>query len=71
MSVSRENDPVDPIDPAAWPAWTDDWRWVPTEPADAPETSEVSDQVEDWGDIPPRRQVSPIELSMLAAHGCI
>jgi hypothetical protein len=19
-------------DPAGWPAWTDDWRWVPTEP---------------------------------------
>jgi hypothetical protein len=55
-----------PITPpaASWPAWTDQDRWVPTPEAhDAP----ASDQVED----DPRRQVSPIELAQLAAHGTI
>ncbi|HWD08135.1 MAG TPA: hypothetical protein VHA57_03465, partial [Actinomycetota bacterium] len=24
----------DPNDPADWPAWTDNWYWEPTDPAD-------------------------------------
>jgi hypothetical protein len=60
-----------PITPpaASWPAWTDATRWVPTEPADdAPAVAEES--AEEW-DFPPRRQVSPAEISQLAAHGCV
>jgi hypothetical protein len=54
---------------ASWPEWTDATRWVPTEPGDdAPAVAD--DQAEEW-DSPPRRQVSPIELAMLAAHGCV
>jgi hypothetical protein len=42
---------------------------VPTEPAeDAPAVAE--EPAEEW-DFPPRRQVSPIELAMLATHGAI
>jgi hypothetical protein len=50
---------------ASWPSWTDATRWVPTEPAeDVPAVAE--EPVEEW-DFPPRRQVSPIELSMMSA----
>jgi hypothetical protein len=57
-----------------WPATPaiDGERWTITEPDDAPPPAERGDdQPEDWGDIPPRRQVSPIELAQLAAHGCV
>ena len=54
---------------ASWPEWTDATRWTITpEPDDAPAVAE--EPAEEW-DFPPRRQVSPIELSMLAAHGCV
>jgi hypothetical protein len=36
--------------------WDDPDAWEPTE---------------DWGDILLRRQVSPVELAQLAAHGCV
>jgi hypothetical protein len=64
--VDLDGRPI-PAPAEAWPAWTDATRWVPTEPA---EDLPAEDQAEEW-DFPPRRQVSPIELSMLAAHGAI
>jgi hypothetical protein len=54
-----------------WPATPaiDGERWTITpESDDAPPLAErTDDQPEDWGDIPPRRQVSPVELAMMAA----
>jgi hypothetical protein len=61
MSVARETGPVEPSGPENWPAWTDDWRWVPTEEDDdAPfdwaaeaEIDAARRQVEGeaWGDL--------------------
>ena len=79
--------PDDQGDAATWPAWTDNHYWEPgsgedDEPTAAEradfeawlaqaEASEVPvDQEEAW-DFPRRRQVSPAEISQLAAHGAI
>jgi len=64
--VDLDGRPI-PSPAEAWPRWTDAVRWVPIEPAeDAP----AEEPAEEWC-FPPRRQVSPVELSMPAAHGCI
>jgi hypothetical protein len=65
-----------PHDATQWPKsrTVDGWRWeLGPEPADdgtgRPEPP-ADDQPEEWC-FPARRQVSPIELAQLAAHGAI
>jgi hypothetical protein len=79
--------PDDQGDAASWPAWTDNHYWEPGSGCDDEPTAaeradfeaflasaaaaEVPvDQEEAW-DFPRRRQVSPTELAMIAAHGCV
>jgi hypothetical protein len=65
---------ITPTPAASWPAWTDDDRWE-LGPDDAPTpwptAEEIAEYEAETRDIPPRRQVSPIELSQIAAHGCV
>ena len=82
----RPTTPDDQGDAATWPAWTDNHYWEPGSGCDdAPTAAERADfeswlaQADDAAgppadeefDFPRRRQVSPIKLSMLAAHGAI
>jgi hypothetical protein len=78
----KDDVPHDPTNSANWPDWTDDWFWEPGPELSEPTATERAefeawlsqtddyppdDQVEDWDNIPPRRQVSPIELAMMSA----
>jgi hypothetical protein len=64
--------PHDPTDPACWPAWTDNFFWEISDPTEVAELERLALEAEcDRRDAPPLSQVSPIELSMLAAHGAI
>ena len=79
--------PDDQGDASAWPASNDvdGWHWEPGSGQDDAPTAEERAEFESWlaavddadgppaddFDFPRRRQVSPIELSMLAAHGAI
>jgi hypothetical protein len=71
-SVARKT----PAPATQWPKSriVDGWRWeLGPEPADdgtAHPEPPADDRPEEW-DFPPRRQVSPVELSMLAAHSAI
>jgi hypothetical protein len=56
----------------AVPQTSDEWcdggaEWTLSDPA---ELERMSAHEEEWC-YPPRRQVSPVELSQLASHGCI
>jgi hypothetical protein len=55
------------LDASQWPAWTDNFYWE-VEPNEvvALEVAEV-ERIQDILDALDRRQVSPVELSMLAA----
>ena len=71
-SVARKT----PAPATQWPKsrTVDGWRWaLGPEPADdgmaCPEPP-PDDPAEEWN-FPPRRQVSPVELAQLAAHGCV
>ena len=77
--------PDDQGDAATWPAWTDNHYWEPGSGQDDAPTAEERAEFESWlaavddadgppaddFDFPRRRQVSPIELAQLAAHGAI
>jgi hypothetical protein len=71
-SVARETRPVEPTGPETWSAYWDLYTWELSDPTEAAELGRLAVEAEtDRRDAPPLSQVSPIELSMLAAHGAI
>jgi hypothetical protein len=72
MSVAHETDSVEPAGPEAWSAYWDLWHWELSDPTEVAELERAElERCQDLVDAPPLSQVSPTELSMMAAHGCV
>jgi hypothetical protein len=72
MSVARETKAVEPAGPEGWSDYWDLYTWEISDPTEVAEIDRLAVKAEtDRHDAPPLSQVSDVELSMLAAHGCI